>query len=220
MTDTELLYVSILEQWGREPEDRGDWVDFNEVLPLSELSHFTDYFVEFTRQRTDLHQMVEGMSRTDYQQYVVEQFIEWYVYQIGGVEAGGQAYYGDAYGSAEQAYGGYEAYAGNLGYGDGQAYGSDAAYTVQPSRAWPAQESVAGAPYTSESAVPAEQPEEAPAAETPVADAETLRSVAEALEIYASDINAPGAVTDAHLELLETYGVHVETDLGMPPEDD
>ncbi|MFZ4276703.1 hypothetical protein ACOZFM_28840 [Streptomyces arboris] len=220
MTDTELLYVAILEQWEREPGERGDWVAFNEVLPFSELSHFTDYFVEFTRQRTDLHQVIEGMSRTDYQRYVVEQFIEWYVYQIGGVEAGGQAYYGDAYGGAEQAYGGHEAYAGDPAYGDGQTYGSDAVYAVQPPQEWPAQEAVAEASYASDGTNPAGQPEETPAEEKPVADPETLRSVAEALEIYASDITAPGAVTDAHLELLETYGVHVEADLGMPPEDD
>ncbi|NEC20847.1 hypothetical protein [Streptomyces parvus] len=205
MNDTELLYVAILEQWEREPEERGDWADFNEVLPFTELSHFTDYFVEFTRQRTDLHQLIEGMSRTDYRQYVVEQFIEWYVYQIGGVGAGGQAYYGDAYGSAEQAYGGYE------GYGD-------PAHAAQPPQEWPAQEPVAEAPYVSEGAAAVERPEEPPVEKEPVTDPETLRSVAEALEIYASDVAAPGAVTDAHLELLETYGVHVETDLGMPPE--
>ncbi|MEV7251155.1 hypothetical protein [Streptomyces cyaneofuscatus] len=112
------------------------------------------------------------MARADYQPYGVQQFIGWYAYGTGvGMEE--QTAYGDAYGSA------------------GQAYGADQLYA-----------------------------EEATAAQNPPTDHEALRSLAEALEIYAGDVTAPGDLTDEHLQLLATYGVHVETDLGMPPEDD
>ncbi|MFJ7063085.1 hypothetical protein ACIQVA_36385 [Streptomyces microflavus] len=201
MTDLEVLYAALLEQWENQSEERVHWLDFSEVLPFSELGHFAEYFAQFTYERADLHQLPEGVSRTDYQQFVVQQFIEWYAYQIAGAQV----------------------------YGADQKYGADATYAAQPAQEWSAQDHgiaqewsaqewpAQAAPYTNEDAG---QPGEGTAPQEPPTDPETLRSVVEALEIYASDTEAPGDLTDAHLELLATHGVHVEADLGMPPEDD